>query len=141
MPQEELLDLFVRFGLAAALGFLIGLERAMGARENPHAGLRDFVLFALLGAISALVATIFDNSWLIAAGFLGFLALLLLAYWADRSQDDEDTGITTEAAPIARSRPIRKPSAAASPNRTKRSSSSSCGMQCPRECASVVALV
>ncbi len=100
MEQQELLDLFVKFGLAGALGFLIGLERTMGARENPHAGLRDFVIFALIGAISAFVATVFENSWLITAGFLGFLALLLLAYWADRSRDPEDTGITTEAATI-----------------------------------------
>ncbi len=97
VEQDQLLDLFVKFGLAGALGFLIGLERSMGARKNPHAGLRDFVIFALIGAISAFVATLFDNSWLIAAGFLGFLALLLLAYWADRS---EDTGITTEATAI-----------------------------------------
>ena len=100
MEQQELLDFFIRFGLAGALGFVIGLERAMGARENPHAGLRDFVIFALIGAISAFVATIYENTWLIAAGFLGFLALLLLAYWADRIRDAEDTGITTEASAI-----------------------------------------
>ncbi len=100
MPQEELLDLFIGFGLAGTLGFLIGLERAMGARENPHAGLRDFVIFALIGAISAFVAALFENSWLIAAGFFGFLALLLLAYWTERTRNIEDTGITTEAAAI-----------------------------------------
>ena len=100
MEQEQLIDLFASFGLAAALGFLVGLERAMGARENRHAGLRDFVIFALMGAISAFVAIEFDNSWLIAAGFFGFLTLLLLAFWADRSGPGEDTGITTEAAAI-----------------------------------------
>ena len=100
MAPEELLDFFIRFGLAGALGFLIGLERSMAARENPHAGLRDFVIFALIGAISAFVATLFENSWLIGAGFLGFLALILLAYWADRARQVEDIGITTEAAAI-----------------------------------------
>ena len=100
MAQEELLNFFIRFGLAGALGFLIGLERAIGARENPHAGLRDFVIFALIGAISAFVAILFENSWLIGAGFLGFLALVLLAYWAGRTSDTKDTGITTEAAAI-----------------------------------------
>jgi len=100
MGQEELLNLFTRFALAGALGFLIGLERAMGARENPHAGLRDFVIFALIGAISAFVATLYDNAWLIGVGFLGFLALLLLAYWADRRGGAVDFGITTEAAAI-----------------------------------------
>jgi len=100
MAQEELLDLFISFGLAGALGFLIGLERAMGAPENPHAGLRDFIIFALIGAISAFVATLFGNAWLIGAGFFGFLALLLLAYWVDRTTRVEATGITTEAAAI-----------------------------------------
>ena len=100
MAQDELLDLFLRFGLAGTLGFLIGLEREMRAQENPHAGLRDYVIFALIGAISAYVATLFDNSWLIGAGFLGFMALLLLAYWANQARDAEDTGITTESAAI-----------------------------------------
>ena len=100
MDQDKLLDLFIRFGLAGALGFLIGLERAMRAQENPHAGLRDYVIFALIGAISAYVALLFENSWLIGAGFLGFLALLLLAYWANQAKGAEDTGITTEAAAI-----------------------------------------
>jgi hypothetical protein len=100
VAQEERLDLFVKFGLAEALDFLIGPEPAMGARENPHAGLRDFAIFALIGAISAFVATPYQNSWLIAAGFFGFLTLLLLAYRADREKDAEDTGITTEATAI-----------------------------------------
>lgn len=100
MEQKELLDFFIRFGLAGSLGFLIGLERALGARENPHTGLRDFVIFALIGAISAFVALLFENAWLIGVGFAGFLALLLLAYWAARTKDVEDIGITTEAAAI-----------------------------------------
>ena len=100
MAREELLNLFIKFGLTGALGFLIGLEREMDAREPSQVGLRDFVIFALIGAISAFIATLFENSWLIGAGFLGFLALLLLAYWGDRKRDVEDTGITTEAAAV-----------------------------------------
>ncbi len=100
MVQEELLKLFVGFGLAGALGFLIGLERAMSAQENSHTGLRDFVIFSLIGAISAFVATVYANSWLIGIGFLGLLAVLLLAYWSSQNADDKDSGITTEAAAI-----------------------------------------
>jgi len=100
MEQEPLLHLFIGFGLAGALGFLIGLERSMGAQKSPHAGLRDFVLFALIGAISTYVAMLFESTWLIGAGFLGFLALLTLAYWAERRTDVEGSGITTEAAAI-----------------------------------------
>ncbi len=100
MATDELLGLFIKFGLAAALGFLIGLERTMGARENPHAGLRDFVIVALVGAISAFVAIEFENSWLIGVGFFGFLTLLLVGYWTDRENNVDDPGITTEAAAI-----------------------------------------
>ena len=100
MAQDQLLELFIEFGLAGALGFVIGLERAMGARDGTNAGLRDFVLFALIGAISAFVADQFENSWLIGAGFLAVVALLLIAYLADRARNVEDAGITTEAAAI-----------------------------------------
>ena len=100
MGQAELLDHFAKFGLAVGLGFLVGLERSrIGEAEN-RTGLRDFVIVALIGAVSAFVAKSFDNSWLIAVGFFGFLAVLLVAYWAERRKEVEDTGVTTEAAAI-----------------------------------------
>ena len=100
MAQDELLNLFISFGLAGAIGFLIGLERSMSAEQEAKTGLRDFVIVALIGAISAFVAKSFDNSWLIAVGFFGFLALLVVSYWADRKRDLEDFGVTTEATSI-----------------------------------------
>ena len=48
MQAPQLLEEFIRFGLAALLGFLIGLEREMKAGEDTQTGLRDFVLYALL---------------------------------------------------------------------------------------------
>ncbi len=95
--QDALLQQFIQFGLAGLIGFAIGLERAMTGSENPHAGTRDFILFSLIGAVSAFVATQFDNSWLILAGFAGALSLLLAGYWTDR---DRDSGITTEVSAI-----------------------------------------
>ncbi len=91
--QDLLLQQFMQFGLAGLIGFAIGLERTMAESENPHAGTRDFILFSLIGAVSAFVATRFDNSWLILAGFGGVLALLIAGYWTDR---EHDSGITTE---------------------------------------------
>ena len=99
--NQDLIDVFLKFGVTALLGFLIGLEREMAGNTNPHAGLRDFVLFALLGGVSAFVSAQFDTYWLVIAGFLGFLTLLFSGYWADYGKDKvEDTGITTEAAAI-----------------------------------------
>lgn len=69
----------------------------MAGSENPHAGTRDFIMFALLGAVSAYVREMLENYWVILAGFLGSLTLLLLGYWVDR---DRDSGITTEVAAI-----------------------------------------
>jgi uncharacterized membrane protein (DUF4010 family) len=97
----SLLTLFSQLGLAALLGFMVGLEREMGGAPNPHGGLRDFVMFALLGATSALAAILYDNSWLILIGFFGVLALVVSGYWITvLRQHDEDTGITTEIAAI-----------------------------------------
>ena len=95
--QDVLLQQFMQFGLAGLIGFAIGLERAMAGSENPHAGTRDFILFSLIGAVSAFVATRFNNSWLILAGFIGALALLLAGYWTDRKHD---SGITTEVSAL-----------------------------------------
>ena len=95
--DQSLLQSFIEFGLAGLIGFALGLERAMAGSENPHAGTRDFIMFALLGAVSAYLGEILGNYWPILAGFLGSLTLLLLGYWIDR---DRDSGITTEIAAI-----------------------------------------
>ena len=101
ISDQDLLDIFVKFGVAGLIGFLIGLEREMAGNVNPHAGLRDFVLFALLGGVSAFVSVQFDTYWLVIAGFVGILGLLFSGYWADYGKDTvKDTGITTEAAAI-----------------------------------------
>ncbi|MBI1731660.1 MAG: MgtC/SapB family protein [Gammaproteobacteria bacterium] len=97
----SLLTLFSQLGLACLLGFMVGLEREMGGAPNPHGGLRDFVMFALLGAVSALAALMYENSWLILVGFLGVLTLVVSGYWITvLRQKDEDTGITTEIAAV-----------------------------------------
>ena len=101
LGNQPLLDIFVRFGVAGLLGFLIGLEREMAGNDNPHAGLRDFVLFALLGGTSAFASQQFDTYWLLIAGFAGFMTLLISGFWADCAKgSNQDAGITTEAAAI-----------------------------------------
>ncbi len=97
MPQDELIQLFSQFGLAALLGFLIGLERELRDQDSVTVGIRDFVLFSVLGAVSSYAALQYGNSWLILAGFAGFLAMLLSSYWAQR---DHGPGITTELAAV-----------------------------------------
>jgi uncharacterized membrane protein (DUF4010 family) len=87
--------LFAQFALVGLIGFLIGLEREMRPPESVTLGIRDFVLFALLGGLSAFLADRYDNTWLILAGFAGLLAFTLSSYWAERSHGP---GVTTEIA-------------------------------------------
>lgn len=99
MPQDDLMQLFLQFGLAAVLGFLIGLERELREKDTAT-GIRDFVLFSLLGATSSYVALQYDAVWLIFAGFIGFFAMLVSGYWTQRQRDDHEAGITTELAAV-----------------------------------------
>ena len=94
------IDVLGRFGIAALLGLLVGLERSMKDTTQPHAGIRDFVLFALGGALLALLAERFGNSWLIIAGLAGVLAILLSGYWTEQkvAGAEAERGMTTEIA-------------------------------------------
>lgn len=101
MQDPALLDFLIKFGLAAILGFLIGLEREMTASEQKSTGLRDFVLFALFGAVSAFAAQKLENGWFVLLGLLGVVVLLLSGYWArHRGGGEQDVGITTEIAAV-----------------------------------------
>ena len=95
MHDQMLLQVFVQFGLAGLVGFLLGLEREMSAKPGSHIGIRDFIFFALLGAASAFIAEQYTSAWIIIAVFAGVIVLLTIQYWASR---EEDIGITTEIA-------------------------------------------
>ena len=97
MNSENLIHLFGQFGLAAILGFLIGLEREMRNEQSITLGIRDFVLFALLGALCAYLSTGFDNPWLIIGGLAALLVLIFSSFWAER---EHGPGITTETAAV-----------------------------------------
>jgi uncharacterized membrane protein (DUF4010 family) len=95
MDYDQLIHLFAQFGLALLVGVLIGLERELREGGSLTLGLRDFVLFALLGAFSAFLAIHHQAIWIIVLGFVGVLALVLSSYWADR---EHGPGVTSELA-------------------------------------------
>lgn len=97
MPQDSLLYVFAHFALVGLIGFLIGLEREMRPPDSVTLGIRDFVLLALLGGLSAFLAGHYDNTWLILAGFAAALTLTLSSYWAERTHGP---GVTTEIAAV-----------------------------------------
>ncbi len=77
---------------ALVIGFLIGAQREASHGER-HAGVRDFVLIALVGAICGLL----QAPWLTVAALFSIAALLAVFYF----HVGERTGITTEMAAVA----------------------------------------
>lgn len=98
MPETVIWDVFVRFGLAALLGVLVGLERGISADEEIHVGLRDFILVSLFGALSATIADRYGAPWIVLGGFAAVAFLLLFAYRTEAKRRGESAGITTELA-------------------------------------------
>ncbi|MBX9873196.1 MAG: DUF4010 domain-containing protein [Burkholderiaceae bacterium] len=80
--------------LALGIGLLIGVERERRKGQGPtrqFAGVRSFTLVALLGAGTQLLGQV----WLTALAGVLVAALVVVAYWRDRSADP---GVTTEIA-------------------------------------------
>ncbi len=91
------LSLFLRFGVAGAIGILIGLQREYAHRgpdERAFAGVRTFPLIALLGCSAALAADLLDSPWPFVAAMLVLGVFLTVSYYADVSQGRP--GLTTE---------------------------------------------
>ena len=92
--------LFMRLGLALAIGLLLGLERGWHGREASEgdriAGIRTFALTGLLGGICGWLA-IETAPVFPALAFLALAAVLAVSYWV-RLREDDDLGLTTEIA-------------------------------------------
>ena len=93
--------LFYRFGVALAIGFLVGLQREYardrGDREI-SAGERTLALMGVGGCTAAMAADVLATPWLFALLVLPFWGLVLAAYVISAQRGD--TGLTTETAAI-----------------------------------------
>lgn len=94
MPSLDIL--FLRFGLALFLGFLIGLERER-EKEMIFAGMRTFALISLLGATLAFASEQFTDPWMMVVGFLVISTFALTSHVRNFSTMGH-VGITTEVA-------------------------------------------
>ena len=81
------------FILALTIGFLVGRTREPGPHGTPRAGMRDFLIIALLGAVAGRLG----NAAIAIALFFGAMGAVLLM----RAQHPERNGITTELAAAA----------------------------------------
>lgn len=87
--------LILKFLVALALGALIGIERERKKEGAEFAGVRTFILIAILGTISAYLSQDFPYFWIVS--FAGMVFLVGLSYMVTTRKND-DVGITTEIA-------------------------------------------
>lgn len=94
MPTSEI---FLRLGLALAIGFLIGLERGWRERDEEEghraAGIRTFSLIGLMGGVFGALSLDGDRI-LIAAGFVT-TGVTLAAFMWRVGEHDKDLSATS----------------------------------------------
>ena len=95
MPTTSLI--FQQLGLALLLGLLVGLQRERAEAGMP--GLRTFPLITVLGTVSALLSAPFGG-WVVVAGFLGVLGVLVFPNLIRLRKRKPDPGITTDVAAL-----------------------------------------
>ncbi|MER8781244.1 MgtC/SapB family protein [Mesorhizobium sp. M1006] len=90
-------QLIARFGLALAIGLLVGLERGWQERDAPDrsrtAGIRTFGISGLLGGILAALAEALDAVSVLVGGLIAFAAVFAW-YKAREAAHDEDFSVT-----------------------------------------------
>jgi len=93
--------LFYRFGVALAIGFLVGLQREYakgGAGREIFAGERTLALMGLVGCTAAMVADVLDSAWAFIGIFLAQSGLIAIAHFVDARRGK--VGLTTEVAAL-----------------------------------------
>jgi len=93
--------LFCRFGVALAIGFLVGLQREYaygGAGREILAGERTLALMGLVGCVAAMAADVLDSPWPFATVLLVMGALITVAYFLTAQRNG--VGLTTETAAV-----------------------------------------
>jgi uncharacterized membrane protein (DUF4010 family) len=106
MPDQGVLELFRSFAIALSIGALIGLEREKkkeGEKGFATGGLRTFILYALAGALGALLSEELDSPWPLAATLIAVAAAVVAGYVLHARSTAGQLGLTTELAAITTS--------------------------------------
>ena len=104
MEYRELLTVALDFATAIVLGALIGIEREKRKAEEEDyghvAGLRTFILLALLGASAGWLSRTFSTPWILAAALLIVGAVVVAGYFVTARSSQDGKGLTTEVAAV-----------------------------------------
>jgi uncharacterized membrane protein (DUF4010 family) len=87
-------EIFGELGISLLLGLLVGLQREHVAAM---AGMRTFPLITILGSVAALLGIKFGG-WVVAAGLIAVVAVLITTKSLKLRQEDFSHGSTTDAA-------------------------------------------
>jgi uncharacterized membrane protein (DUF4010 family) len=103
VPEFDLTT-FWNFVAALLIGALVGIERERRLQqqaETGSAGLRTFILLALVGALCGWVTHVLESPWILAAGLLAVATVLLAGYVVSVRVKPGALGLTTELAALA----------------------------------------
>ncbi|NOX54916.1 MAG: MgtC/SapB family protein [Planctomycetes bacterium] len=92
----EPLAVFQQLAISTLLGLLVGLQRER--TESNLAGIRTFPLITLFGTLCALLSSQSGQVWVLPAGLLALVALILVGNFPKLRQAEPDPGVTTEMA-------------------------------------------
>lgn len=97
--ESHIHNIFLKFGVALALGFLVGIQREYARNHDDDeipAGMRTFALIGLLGCAAAMMANELDSVWAFVAIFVVAGAFIGIGYFVHAWKGK--TGLTTEFA-------------------------------------------
>ena len=104
MEDDDLLALAIEYAIAILLGALVGIEREKHKTEKTEtiqtAGLRTFILLALLGAVAGWLSRELATPWILAAALLIIGAYVGVGYLVTTRETPQAAGLTTEIAAL-----------------------------------------
>jgi len=104
MEYRELLTVALDFATAILLGALVGIEREKRKEEEEGAGhiagLRTFILLALLGASAGWLSRTLSTPSILAAALLIVGAVVVAGYFVTARSSKDGKGLTTEVAAV-----------------------------------------
>jgi len=89
--------IYQQLGLAVLLGMLVGLQRQRAGEGMP--GMRTFPLITLFGGVAALLGFQFGG-WVVAAGLMAIVVILMFPNVLKLREESPDPGITTDVAAL-----------------------------------------